>query len=438
MPATANARSTIRKRKLLLRARAVLPVSAPPISNGAIFISGNRIAEVGCWRDLAQTERDETIDLGDAIVLPGLVNAHCHLDYTDMAGQFPPPKLFSDWLKLITTAKGHWSKPDYATSWINGAQMLLRTGTTTVGDIEAMPDLLPEVWHLGGLRVVSFLEMIGITGRRKPGEIVQEALGKIDLLRAGKCCAGLSPHAPYSTLPQLLTLSANAARQRGLRMCVHVAESSQEFEMFVHARGEMYDWLRRSTRDMSDCGLGSPVRHLLRCGVLAENLLAVHVNHVATGDAALLAKRKVHVVHCPRSHEYFGHGRFPLQRLLRAGVNVCLGTDSLASVIKTRRERVELNMFEEMRELANREASLSPKKILQMSTVSGARSLGMATQIGELSPGSFADLIAIPFAGKLSGTHDAVIAHKGDVSSSMIDGEWVRGKHVGQGQVAAV
>jgi len=215
---------------------------------------------VGCWRDLAQTERDGTIDLGDAIVLPGLVNAHCHLDYTDMAGQFPPPKIFSDWLKLITTAKGHWSKPDYATSWINGAQMLLRTGTTTVGDIEAMPDLLPEVWNLGGLRVMSFLEMIGITGRREPGEIVQEALGKIDSLRAGRCCAGLSPHAPYSTLPQLLTLSANAARQRGLRMCVHVAESRQEFEMFVHARGEMYDWLRRSTRDMSDCGLGSPVR----------------------------------------------------------------------------------------------------------------------------------------------------------------------------------
>jgi cytosine/adenosine deaminase-related metal-dependent hydrolase len=114
MPATANARSPIRKRKLLLRARAVLPVAASPISNGAILISGSRIAEVGRWRDLANAARDELIDLGDAILLPGLVNAHCHLDYTDMAGQFPPPKIFSDWLKLITTAKGHWSKSDYA------------------------------------------------------------------------------------------------------------------------------------------------------------------------------------------------------------------------------------------------------------------------------------------------------------------------------------
>jgi aminodeoxyfutalosine deaminase len=436
MPATANARSPIRKQKLLLRARAVVPVSRPPISNGAILIAGNRIAEVGCWRDLAKTDRDETIDLGDAIMLPGLVNAHCHLDYTDMAGQFTPPKIFSDWLKLITTAKSHWSKSDYATSWMNGAQMLLRTGTTTVGDIEAMPDLLPEVWNLGNLRVVSFLEMIGITARRKPEMILQEALERIDSLTTGNCCAGLSPHAPYSTLPELLRLTAAAARERRLRICVHVAESNQEFEMFVHGRGEMYDWLRRSTRDMSDCGLGSPVRHLARAGALGNNFLAVHVNYLAKGDAILLAKHNVHVVHCPRSYEYFRHGRFPLRRLVRAGINVCLGTDSLASVVKTRRETVELNMFEEMRALANRETSLPSKKILQMATVNGARALGMRGQIGELSTGSFADVIAIPYSGKFSGIHHAVIAHKGDVSGSMIDGEWVRGEHVSLKELA--
>ncbi len=436
MPATANARSPIRKRKLLLRARAVLPVSRTPISNGAILIAGNRIADVGRWRDLAQAERDETIDLGDTILLPGLINAHCHLDYTDMAGQFSPPKIFSDWLKLITTAKGHWNKSDYATSWMNGAQMLLRTGTTTVGDVEAMPELLPEVWNLGSLRVLSFLEMIGITGRRKPEAIVREALDKIDSLDVGRCCAGLSPHAPYSTLPELLRLGAAAARERGLRICMHVAESAKEFEMFVHGRGEMYDWLRRSTRDMSDCGLGSPVRHLARYGVLGENLLAIHLNCLAKGDTVLLAKHKVHVIHCPRSHEYFRHARFPLRRLLRAGINVCLGTDSLASVIKTRRETVELNMFEEMQSLASRETSLPPKRILQMATVNGARALGMRGRIGELSPASFADVIAIPYSGQFSGIHDAVITHKADVSNSMIDGEWVRGDHVSQKELA--
>jgi cytosine/adenosine deaminase-related metal-dependent hydrolase len=435
MPATANALSASRNRKLLLRARAVLPISRPPISNGAILISGNRIAKLGRWLDLARAERDETIDLGDVILLPGLINAHCHLDYTDMAGQFPPPKIFSDWLKLITTAKGHWSQPDYARSWLNGAQMLLRTGTTTVGDIEAVPDLLPEVWKLSGVRVVSFLEMIGITGRRKPEAILQEALDRIDLLKVGRCCAGLSPHAPYSTMPELLKLSAAAARQRRLRLCVHVAESAQEFEMFVDGRGEMFEWLRRSMRDMSDCGLGSPVRHLARCGMLGENLLAVHVNYLAKGDATLLAKHKVHVVHCPRSHHYFRHESFPMRRLLRAGVNVCLGSDSLASVFKTWRETVELNMFEEMRTFSNQNPWLSSKMILRMATMNGARALGMEGQIGELTPKSFADLVAIPYSGRLSGVHEGALEHKGDVTMSMIDGQWARGAHAGQVEV---
>jgi cytosine/adenosine deaminase-related metal-dependent hydrolase len=413
----------------------VLPVSRPPISNGALLISGDRIEELGSWPELARSERDETVDLGEALLLPGLINAHCHLDYTDMAGQFPPPKIFSDWLKVITTAKGHWTQPDYAKSWLNGAQMLLRTGTTTVGDIEAMPDLLPEVWKLGGLRVVSFLEMIGITGRRKPEAILQEALTRIDSLKTARCCAGLSPHAPYSTLPELLTLSAAAARRRSLRMCVHVAESAQEFEMFVNGRGEMFEWLRRSTRDMSDCGLGSPVRHLAQCGVLGENLLAVHVNYLARGDASLLAKHKVHVVHCPRSHHYFRHSDFPLRRLLRAGANICLGSDSLASVVKARRETVELNMFEEMRTFSNRNPWLSSKMILQMTTINGARALGLGGRTGELSPGAFADLIAIPYSGRLSRVHETVLEHKGDVTMSMNDGQRVRWDSASQMEV---
>jgi cytosine/adenosine deaminase-related metal-dependent hydrolase len=295
---------------------------------------------------------------------------------------------------------------------------------------------LPEIWNLASLRVLSFLEMIGITGRRTPQAILQDALDQIESLENGKCGAGLSPHAPYSTLPELLKLSADAARERELRMCIHVAESAQEFEMFVHGRGEMHEWLRRSTRDMSDCGLGSPVRHLDRCGALGENLLAIQVNYLARGDADLLAKRKVNVVHCPRSYHYFRHDRFPLKRLLKAGVNICLGTDSLASVVKTRRETVELNMFEEMRSLADCETSLSAKKILQMATVNGARALGMKGRVGELSPDSCADLITIPFSGKLSVLHDAVLAHKGEVAGSMIDGEWVRGERVSQKAVA--
>ena len=424
MSASLNAQRSTLNAQLLLRARVVLPVSQPPIREGAVLVSGKRIAAVGRWSELSANRRCKTVDLGEAVLMPGLVNAHCHLDYTDMAGQFAPPKVFADWLKLITEAKSGWSYSDYAQSWLNGAHMLLRTGTTSVADIEAVPQLLPEVWGGTPLRVFSFLEMIGIKGHRQPQTIVQEAVDRIDALKGFHGRPGLSPHAPYSTVPELLRLSAQTARRRKWRLTTHLAESVMEFEMFAHGRGEMFDWLQRSGRDMSDCGLGSPVQHLERCGALSERLLAAHANYLDKQDAAILAQRKVHVVHCPRCHFYFHHDPFPLRRLVKAGVNVCLGTDSLASVYKTRHQSVELSLFEEMRALAKNEPSLSARKIMQMATLNGARALGLSGQIGELSEGSFADLVALPFGGNIADVHDGILHHQGNVAASMIDGQW--------------
>jgi len=409
---------------LLLRARIVLPVSRPAVRDGAVLVSGQRVAAVGRWRELSRHRRQEAVDLGDVVLMPGLVNAHCHLDYTDMAGQLAPPKVFTDWLKLITATKAGWNYSDYAQSWLRGAHMLVRTGTTTVADIEAVPQLLPEVWEATPLRVFSFLEMIGIKPHRPPGGILQEAVSRIDSLRAARCRAGLSPHAPYTTVPELLRLSADTVRRRRWRMTMHVAESALEFDMFARGQGEMFDWLQRSGRDMSDCGLGSPVRHLERCGALGGNLLAAHANYLGRSDAALLGRRKVHVVHCPRSHGYFRHEPFPFRRLANAGVNLCLGTDSLASVYQTRRQTVELNLFDEMRALAQSEPSLSARSLVRLVTLNGARALGLPGRIGELSENSFADLIALPFAGSPAEIYDAILHHAGDVAASMIGGQW--------------
>ncbi len=409
---------------LLLRSRLVLPITQPPIHGGAVLIRDNRIAAVGPWRDLASASRAKALDLGEMVLLPGLVNAHCHLDYTHMAGQFPPQKRFTDWLKLIVSTKAGWSLADYAASWRCGAEMLLRTGTTTVADIEAVPQLLPRAWETTPLRVRSFLEMIGITARRPPQAVLQEALDKLDALTAPTSPLGLSPHAPYSTVPELLRLTAAAVRRRRSLVTVHVAESATEFEMFAHARGEMFTWLQRSGRDMSDCGGSSPVQHLHRCGLLDQRLLAVHVNYLARGDAALLGEHHSSVVHCPRSHHYFHHEPFPLRRLARAGVNLCLGTDSLATVYKKRHQPVELNMFEEMRALAHAMPSLSPRTILRMATVNGARALGRTGRLGELSANALADLITVPYGGPGTDVYDAVLHHRGDVSASMIGGKW--------------
>jgi cytosine/adenosine deaminase-related metal-dependent hydrolase len=409
---------------MILRAKIVVPVTAPPIEDGAVFIVGNKIRSVTPWKDLRPGPREKIMDLGDAILLPGLVNAHCHLDYTDMAGELPPPKTFTDWIASITAAKTAWSYSDYARSWLRGAHQLLKTGTTTVADIECMPDLLPEVWEATPLRIFSFLEMTGIKSRRAPREILHEAVKTIDSLRHPRNRAALSPHAPYSTLPELLRLTARAAHKRKWPVSIHVAESMQEFEMFQHARGGMHDWLKRNERDNSDCGLGSPVAHLARQRLLGENVLAVHVNCLARGDATLLAKNKAHVVHCPRSHDYFRHPKFERERLAGAGVNLCLGTDSLATVRQTGKQKPELDLFAEMRTLADHDKTVSPEEILRMATINGARALGLAGKIGALSAGAGADVIAIPFAGEMSRAQEAVLEHSGNVAASLIEGRW--------------
>jgi len=186
----------------------------------------------------------------------------------------------------------------------------------------------------------------------------------------------------------------------------------------------MHDWLARNGRDNSDCGLGSPVAHLARHRLLGENVLAIHVNCLARGDATLLAKNCTHVVHCPRSHDYFKHPPFERVRLVNAGVNLCLGTDSLATTRKTGKQKPELDMFAEMRALANEDKFILPEEILKMATVNGARALGLAGKIGELSPNASADLIAIPFTGKTSRTYEAVVEHAGNVAACLINGRW--------------
>ncbi|MCU0787994.1 MAG: amidohydrolase family protein [Verrucomicrobia bacterium] len=413
-----------RQRTLLLRARAALPVTAPPLRDAAILLRGHRIEAVGAWRNLARGYTGRRLDLGEVLVLPGLINAHCHLDYTGMAGLFPPPRQFTDWIKQITVTKQTWSDEEFRQSWFSGARMLLRTGTTTVGDIEAVPALLPDVWRATPLRVFSFLEMTGIRSRRNPQSILQEALGRIRTLPEGRCRAWLSPHSPYATKPELLRQSAEASRQRGWAMATHVGESAAEHQMFTRRRGEMFEWLKRNERDMSDCGNVSAVQHLNRQNALGPHLLAVHVNYLARGDCALLAGTGTHVVHCPHSHSYFRHRAFPYRTLSRSGVNVCLGTDSLASTFQPRDQPATLSLFSEMREFAARHPKVGPANILRLATVNGARALGRAGKLGELAAGAEADLIAIPFTGGSRAAARAAVTFDGPVLASMIGGRW--------------
>jgi cytosine/adenosine deaminase-related metal-dependent hydrolase len=365
----------------------------------------------------------EECDLGDVALLPGLVNAHCHLDYTGMAGQIPPPRRFTDWIQAIVALKGSWTLADYAASWRRGAEMLLRTGVTTVGDIEAVPELLPAAWDATPLRVISFRELIHLRDRRPAEELVERAMNDCLGLPNSEGRVGLSPHATYTTTPALLEHAARAAQRRGWRLATHVAESEEEFEMFMYGQGPMFDWLKNQ-RDMSDTRRGSPIEHLERCGYLDRNLLAIHANHLARHDAALLASHRVSVAHCPRSHDYFRHLKFPRAEFEASGVNLCLGTDSLASVRKDSIRPHELDLFAEMQTMALQESTLAPEAILRMATIQGAGALGRAGELGEISLGALADLIAVPFAGAIADAAAAVLHHRGAVVASMIGGQW--------------
>ena len=409
---------------MILRARIVVPVSRPPIEDGAVCLAGDRIAWVGRRAELpASRFHGEETDLGDVILLPGLINAHCHLDYTGMAGQIPPPKSFTDWIKSLVALKSSWSVEEFAGSWRCGAEMLLRTGTTTVADIESVPELIPSAWQSTPLRVISFRELLNVKSRQPAAEIVERAVNDWLGLPEAQGRVGLSPHAPYSTSAELLELAARAAHRRNWRLTIHVAESEQEFEMFMYRQGAMFDWLK-SQRDMSDCGLGSPVQHLERCGCLDENLLAAHVNYLWRHDAGVLGRNRVSVAHCPRSHDYFRHLRFPREELEGAGVNLCLGTDSLATARKEREQPLELNLFAEMQLLAAKSPEPAPEKILRMATVNGAQALGRKGELGELSPNALADVVAIPFAGPEREVFEAIVHHPVGVAASMIGGAW--------------
>jgi cytosine/adenosine deaminase-related metal-dependent hydrolase len=276
------------------------------------------------------------------------------------------------------------------------------------------------------LRVFSFLEIIAVQRRRAPSEILREAAARIKSLSSARGAAGLSPHALYSTTPELLRQTAVLARRRRWRLTTHLAESASEHEMFAGRRGPMFDWLKPQ-RDMSDCQGRSPVQQARRCGLLGENFLAVHANYLDDADVAALAQSGSSVVHCPQSHAYFGHAPFPFHKLREAGVNVCLGTDSLASVLATSRAKPELNMFAEMRAFAAAHPGASPETIVRMATRNGARALGWEKRVGGLFEQGLADMIALPFHGKTEEAWASVVHHEGPVPLVMMDGKWIQG-----------
>lgn len=409
---------------MIFRARYLVPVSRPPVEDGALVVGDGRVLWAGSWADCRRRFTGPSIDLGVTAILPGLVNAHCHLDYTDMAGLIPPPKGFSEWIHGILALKQEWTEADYRTSWHRGADMLLASGTTTVGDIEVVPSLLPDCWRTTGLRVHSFLEMTCVRAGASARDVLEQTTRKAEtLLAMGGGEVGLSPHAPYSTNAALLRQSAERARVGGWRVMTHVAESEEEFDMFHAAAGEMYEWLKRSGRSMDDCGLGTPMQTIARAGLLTPRFTAVHANYLLESDIRLLAESGAGVVHCPRSHGYFRHRPFDWRALRAAGVPMALGTDSLATVRRPIGKPLELNMFVELRAASAAEPDWQPADLLECATLGGARVLGKSASIGTLEEGKNADFVAVTATGPVEKLLDSIVREV-----PRVEGVWIGGK----------
>ena len=414
---------------MLITAPWILPVSSPAISNGGLLIDKGLVKEIFTQSQLIAlggSGSKPRFHLPNSVILPGLVNAHCHLDYTRMAGLIPPPASFTSWIHAIQGLKREWDKTDYQTSWLEGAQASLRNGITTVCNQESRWDFLPEITTQTPLRVMSCLEIIGVSSNLGTYPKLDSAREFLHSHSAHLWNPSLSPHAPYSTTQELLELIALENRSCDSLLTMHVSESLEEWQMFTQRAGPLFDWLS-SQRNMEDCDGRTPLEQVSKAGLLNQNLLAVHANYLSNPDLLRLAESGASIVHCPRSYDYFQHSEFPLNELLKQGVRVCIGTDSLATTLKDRGKTPQLNLFEEIRSLAARIPELSAEQLLRLVTIDAAKALKIdRLGIGQLVTGGVADLVALPMAdSSITDPYEVTINYTGQVQACMVGGNWV-------------
>jgi len=380
---------------MILRARTVVTMDGPPIENGAVRVRGDRILEVGESSQLASSN-DEIVDLGEHILLPGLINAHCHLDYTCLRGKIAPPQSFADWIRAINAEKAKLSAEDYVVSINQGLAEAKQFGTTAIANLTAFPELIAKTdepiwawWFAELIDVRNRAQNLTALSRQVSGVngIVNRALEQLSAANQ----RGFAPHAPFTASANLYRCCEEIAQREKIFLTTHLAESREEMQMFREANGPLYDFLKEIGRDMSDCGGTTPLSRFadLTDASAAQGWIVAHLNEVSETDFDLLRKRKFSIVHCPRSHAYFGHTDFQFERLRELDFNVCLGTDSLAS-------NDDLSLFAEMRKFQER-FHFEPQKILEMVTINPARALKQRDQLGKIRRSFMANIIALPF-----------------------------------------
>lgn len=388
-----------------LHARWVFPVASPPVQDGVVTVQGSRI--VGVSQSFGGRP---DLELGDVAVIPGLVNAHTHLDLSGLRGLAPPTPDFTTWLTQVIVHRRSRTPEQIQADIRTGLAECLRFGTTLVGDISSQGaswDILAEA----PIRAVVFHEILGL-----PSERAAAAWTALDAWFAKHqatptCRPGVSPHAPYSVRSSLF-LAASAS---GVPAAVHLAETAAEQELLVRRRGQFVPFLR-GLGVWEPEGLADNAEHVLRLFSGPSPALFIHGNYLPP-DAFIPTNGTI--VYCPRTHAAFGHPSHPFRDFLARGVRVALGTDSLAS-------NPDLDILAEARFLHSRHPDVPGETLLRMITLAGAEALGWSDETGSLEPDKSADLVVIPLDAKGNDDpHRWLFESSQPITAVLFRGEWV-------------
>jgi aminodeoxyfutalosine deaminase len=385
--------------KACVRARWVLPIERTPIENGWVSAEGGVIRAIGHGRPPS----GPVTDLGDTAILPGLVNAHTHLELSWLAGRIPPAAAMSTWIRGLMAARR--DSPHEDMQRVTAAMALAKAreqGTIAFGDISNTLVTAPVLAD-GAAAAVLFHEVLGFAAHDADA---RAADGADRVTRAAErgMRPGLAPHAPYSVSPQLFGAVARESRARGLLSSVHLGESPEEIEFLMTGRGPFADLLQELGvwRDDWRAPEAGPVEYLDRLGVLSPGLLVVHATQLKREALATLAARGCVIVSCPRSNQWVGAGDPPLDAFYASGATVALGTDSLASV-------ESLDMFAELA-AARRLSSVSNAALLESATRGGAIALGLDASYGRIAPGLRGPLLAVDVPAGVSDVEEYLVA----------------------------
>jgi cytosine/adenosine deaminase-related metal-dependent hydrolase len=395
-----------------LTARWIFPVDGPPLERGVVRIQGDRIVGV----ELRGSLRAD-YDLGNAAILPGLVNAHTHLDLSNLRGQARPSADFVDWVRAVVRHRRQTNPEKVDTAIRTGLEECLASGTTLLGDISA-GGLSWPILSTAPVRSIVFYEVLGLTEKRA-GQALLDLRRWLDGIRPTKNTrAGISPHAPYSVRKSLFEASAELANQSGLPLAVHLAETQGELELLRWHKGPFVPFLEELAV-WDPQGLVADPEAVLRVCSSPMRGLFIHGNYLPLSTQVPPTGT---IVYCPRTHAAFGHGQHPFRGFLERGIRVALGTDSLAS-------NPDLDVLAEARFIHERNPEVRGEFLLRMATLNGAEALGWAAETGSLSPGKSADLIVAPLPDREeSDPHQLILDSTHNVASVLFRGKWTRGR----------